>query len=58
MLTTFLFFIMFLIVGAYIKSLEDKIVSLKDELECLKWDLRNSAKGIYNHMSSETKIEE
>ena len=52
--------VMFLIVGVYVNNLKDKVNDLENELENLKFDIRNSlrSRGFYHHLSSESiKVE-
>ena len=52
--------VMLLIVGVYVTNLKDKVNDLENELENLKFDLRNSlrSRGFYHHLSSESiKVE-
>ena len=52
--------VLFFIVGAYVATLKEKVDELENELENLKFDIRNSlrSRGFYHHLSSEsTKVE-
>lgn len=54
-------FVMFLIVGVYVRTLKERVDELENELENLKFDIRNSLRprGFYHHLSSEsTKLKQ
>ena len=48
--------VMLLVVGVYVKTLKDRVDELENELENLKFDIRNSlhSSGFYHHLSSES----
>jgi len=48
--------VMFLGVGVYVTKLKDRVDELENELENLKFDIRNSlrSRGFYHHLSSES----
>ena len=48
--------VMFLGVGVYVTKLKDRVDELENELENLKFDIRNSlhSRGFYRYLSSES----
>ena len=46
--------ILFFVVGYYVNNLRDKVADLENEIENLKFDLKNSSHGFYHWLSSES----
>lgn len=50
----YLALILFFVVGYYVNNLKDKVADLENEIENLKFDLKNSSHGFYHWLSSES----
>ena len=46
--------ILFFVVGYYVNNLRDKVADLENEIENLKFDIRNSSHGFFHVLSSES----
>ena len=50
----YLALILFFVVGYYVNTLKDKVADLENEIENLKFDIKNSSHGFYHWLSSES----
>ena len=46
--------ILFFVVGYYVNNLKDKVADLENEIENLKFDIKNSSHGFHHWLSSES----
>ena len=46
--------LLFFVVGYYVNNLRDKVADLENEIENLKFDIKNSSRGFYHWLSSES----
>ena len=46
--------ILFFVVGYYVNNLREKVADLENEIENLKFDIKNSSHGFYHWLSSES----